>query len=84
MEQCIGKKRTLAKELMYMKAPVGNQRTVLNTKEHKRKKDNERKKSMSEERIVINFQTSMRHLRGAMKGPHRALVNELLKMDNFC
>jgi len=88
-EHYIGKKRTinsLAHEIIRMQAPDGNRKTVLNTKENKRKKDAERKKSKPVERVVINFGSakvgSMRHIRGSMKGPHKALMDQLLKMEN--
>jgi hypothetical protein len=90
-ERHIGKKRTiskLAKEILNMQAPNGNERTKVSVKEHHLNKWRDWKQSRDapEERIIMDFGAakvgSMKHIRGSMKGPHKALLDELKKMKN--
>jgi len=90
-EHYIGKKRTissLCKEIIAMEAPKGNRKTKVSVKNHRLEKWDQWKqnKEMEPERVIINFGAakigSMRHIRGSMKGPHKAVLDELNKMEN--
>jgi hypothetical protein len=63
-------------------------RTKFSVKEHRLNKGRDWKESRDapEERIIMNFGAakvgSMKHIRGSMTGPHKALLDELNKMKS--